>query len=585
VLFHEVNLSREAILQAIADALQDDGTLVFLDTSLLLHAYEIGAGARDELIGALEALGGKVFVPLWAGRETWDRSYDEDLGRTPLKSPAAKLENHVKQFVTNVRRFVDEETISQAESTTKAEFQAELEAAQDALIGLTKLAGRHERNPADTSAVLIPFLNARILPSNLSQVLERVAREAAFRFEHKVPPGWSDGGATDHTGKKHNRFGDVIIWFEILAAIAEGKPKHLVIITRDEKPDTLYKPKHLLDGAGRLVPNTSVTLAHPLMVHEAKQAHPDLETMHVVSLDAFERVLSGHMGVSVPKLAAALQSAQDAGARAVVRAPAGPAQPAEAADEPVTFTPEDLNYEPASDTGLDERLLGLSIPDLRVQNSAIANLADLLPGASRAQQIHLGRLLARAAAANAREPSDFLVDVLKDPDAPRALRRHLIVGALAGVYLASTAELRKPASDPTVTDALFDLCKDEALADAYPVVLTRMDAQRKQYLALPDDAPDAIQLELLFARERGDAPSLSGVMFGAQPLMEVGAPGSRRVVGLGEDVTPEQLLDRVAAEFVVPRRLLVTDQNTSRFRLAPTLGFIRWGPGTGVDLR
>ena len=48
MLFHEVRLSRDQILQGIADALQSPDALVFLDTSLLLHVYDVGAGARDD---------------------------------------------------------------------------------------------------------------------------------------------------------------------------------------------------------------------------------------------------------------------------------------------------------------------------------------------------------------------------------------------------------------------------------------------------------------------------------------------------------------------------------------------------------
>lgn len=202
MLFHEVRLSRDQILQGIAEALQSPDALVFLDTSLLLHVYDVGAGARDELIAALESLGGKVKVPMWAARETWERSYDETLGKTPLKLPANRLEDQLKKFVTDVRRFIDEETISQAEGMSKAEYQGQLEAAQDELVQLVRLASRHARNPDETSSVLLPFLNARLLDSDLSRVLERVSKEAEFRYAHKMPPGWRDGGATDGTGKR-----------------------------------------------------------------------------------------------------------------------------------------------------------------------------------------------------------------------------------------------------------------------------------------------------------------------------------------------------------------------------------------------
>ncbi len=588
MLFHEVRLSRDQILQGIADALQSPDALVFLDTSLLLHVYDVGAGARDELIAALESLGEKVKVPMWAARETWERSYDETLGKTPLKQPAGKLETQLKTFVTDVRRFIDEETISQAEAMTKAEYQGKLETAQDELLQLVRLASRHARNPDETSGLLLPFLNARLLDSDLSRVLERVSKEAEFRFAHKMPPGWRDGGATDATGKKENRFGDVIIWFEILATIGRDRPQHVVVITRDVKDDTVYKPKRLLDAAGNLAPNLTVTLPHPMMTHEAKQACDTLATLNMVSLDAFAQVLNNNLGIAVPKLLAALQSGQDTG-RNVVRAAQGAppaADAAEVGDEAVTFTPDDLNYEPKRDNALDQVMMALAVPDFRVQNDAVALLSETLQTTTtRAQQIHLGRVLARAAVAGAREPSDFLVDVLADQAAPADLRRHLLIGALAGVYLSATAELRKPLADPLVTEALFRLRNDQVLHPAYVAILSRLAPQRQAYLALPTDDIDAIPLELLVEREAGGEPTLRGVMSGAAELLDETAPTSRRLGTLGEEITLDQLLDRIAVEFCVPRSFLTTDQTSPRFLIAPTLGFILWGPFSGVDLR
>jgi hypothetical protein len=63
------------------------------------------------------------------------------------------------------------------------------------------------------------------------------------------------------------------------------------------------------------------------------------------------------------------------------------------------------------------------------------------------------------------------------------------------------------------------------------------------------------------------------------------APTPRRLGALGGEITLDQLLDRIAVEFCVPRSFLATDQTSPRFLIAPTLGFILWGPFSGVDLR
>lgn len=584
MLFHDVQLSYDQVLQGIADALTHDDALVYLDASLLIHCYEVGSSARDELLAALDGLGERVIIPLWAARETWKRSFDPDLGRTPLKSPASKLDNQLKTFVSTTRGFVDEDMFGQSGVMTRADYLTRLEAAKVELLELTKLASKHERKPVETSKRLIPFINDRILQSDLKAILIRVSAEGETRFTHKVPPGWLDGGGPgtdgETKGKKENRYGDLIIWMEILAHIQAKQPKHLVLITRDVKKDWVYTPQTLLDAAGRPVQNLTVTLPDPLLIYEAKGVCTALESVHIVSLDAFATVLNNKLATPVPRLLAAVQLDDVTGPRLPKGSTGAPPTEAD-----VRFTPEDLGYEPQRGDPLDDILVSLTVPDFKVQNRAVERLPEEIDGARREQQISLGLRLARAAAAGAREPSDYLVDVLQDSDAPGDLRRHLLLGALAGVYLTDQAELRKPTADEPLTATLFRLTADPILGPAYAPVIARTAGQRKQYLALPTDAPSQIALEFLIARDDTGA-TLRGVLVadGAR-LIEDNAPESRRISSLGETTTVEQVLERIALEFCVPRALLTTDETTTRFRLPPTLGFIRWGPGTGIDLR
>jgi hypothetical protein len=69
MLFHEIALSRDEILQKVADALQSEEAGIFLDASLLIHCYEVSGGARDELLAALTKLRTRVKVPLWLRRK------------------------------------------------------------------------------------------------------------------------------------------------------------------------------------------------------------------------------------------------------------------------------------------------------------------------------------------------------------------------------------------------------------------------------------------------------------------------------------------------------------------------------------
>jgi hypothetical protein len=591
MLFHEVGLSRDQILEEIATALQSNQAIVFADSSLLLHCYEISSGARDELLAALGALKDRLRIPLWAARETWKRSWDVSFGRTPLKGPAARVKNEVERFVKDARRFVEDGGITRPQPMSKDEFQTELETAQADISKLAKMVADHHRDPDATSSLLIPFINERVLRSDLPKILKRVQQEAELRYAHEIPPGYADG-RTDAEGqpkgKGFNRYGDVIIWFEILEAIANMRLEHLIVLTRDVKEDWVYTPKRLNNERGQPIANVSVTLADPLLVHEATQHCGTLKSVQILSLDAFAQVLNTKLGQPVPLLLSALQSSDDNTSRKrPSESPEVTVLKVGASDEEISFRPDDLSYEPSRDNPLDKVILELAVADFRVQNLAVKTLPGIVGTGTNKQLLNLGRALTLAANSGAREPSDYLRDILSNRNAPIAVRSNLLVGVLTAIYLSDIAELKKPVAPPELTSLLFSLHEDVALAPAFETVGGRMQSQSRQYLALPSDPKREITLEFLVDRDRPDLPVLRGILSDGHKLTEEDAPPTRRITRLARArESVDSMLQRIAIEFVVPVSWLTTDEVIAQVLALPdNFGFVRWGPSTGVDLR
>ena len=94
----------------------------------------------------------------------------------------------------------------------------------------------------------------------------------------------------------------------MLEEVRKKELTHFVLITRDlNKGDWAYKPNRLKDAQGRMKPNLSITLAHPLLVHEAKMHCPTVQSVHVISLDEFAQIANSKLGFALPELLAALQ--------------------------------------------------------------------------------------------------------------------------------------------------------------------------------------------------------------------------------------------------------------------------------------
>jgi hypothetical protein len=115
---------------------------------------------------------------------------------------------------------------------------------------------------------------------------------------------------------------------------------------------------------GQPVANVSVTLADPLLVHEATQHCSTLKSVQILSLDAFAQVLNTKLGQKVPMLLSALRSSDEAPPRKRPPEASDAAGPkVDVVDEEVSFRPDDLNYEPSRENPLDKVILELAVAD------------------------------------------------------------------------------------------------------------------------------------------------------------------------------------------------------------------------------
>ncbi|NOH31561.1 hypothetical protein F0244_25995 [Vibrio mediterranei] len=110
-----------------------------------------------------------------------------------------------------------------------------------------------------------------VLESNVSELCARADREGPSRFQHRLPPGFEDGG------KDENTFGDLIIWFEILddAASKNTSFDKVLFLTNDEKKDWVYAPTdrvHLVKGKRKTIANKKpqIKIVHPRLIDEFK---------------------------------------------------------------------------------------------------------------------------------------------------------------------------------------------------------------------------------------------------------------------------------------------------------------------------
>jgi hypothetical protein len=594
--FLDIAPARDEIQNAVGKALQSSQCGIFVDSSVLTHCYEISAGARAELLDVLGKLGAGVRIPLWAAHETWNNGNNKEV-EYPLKALSQRVANELDQFLKDALRFLDDEVGTDENALSRKEFEQQLRTVTGDVKQLTGRVVDKSRKPETTSESLLPFINDRMIESNIDAIFARVTSEGAFRYSHKIPPG--DGDA----GKGENKYGDLIIWFEILEHAKRSGLEDIVLITRDlSKGDWVYKPRRVLDENRMPTPNNTITLPLPFLVHEARSWCPTVKRIHIISLEEFVRVMGAKLQLPLPKLAIALQTEDEqqttkrrrTGGNKAERVTTPLSEEPESkggptpllATEPMLFSSSDLLYELNSEDELDLLILALREEDWEGQNSAAQSLDSHLEGATRGQCIQLGIALAMAANSLALEPLEFLARLF---DSPRSelIKQQVLLGVLVEVYLTGAGDLKKPSAVTALTQLVFECGAKTGLAEVEQSVMSRLEGQVRRYLALPNEPPRTIEL-VISAGLTGNRTELASITADGIELLEQDAPPSRHLPKAGSSITvsAEELIEMLSNEFVVPvERFALAQAMDEQILIPDRMGFVAWGPSTGLELR
>lgn len=586
--------SRSECQRQMLDALRAEGCRLYVDASVLRHCYEISRSACEELLVALDGLGARIRVPIWAAKETWDHTRELP-AKHPLKKLAGGLTSQLGKFRSESMRYVDERTF---DDISMEDFSTELDRFVAAGEQLSKRAEKIEPGHDDANARLLPFITNHSLSSDMAAIYDEVHRTGELRYAHDVPPGFADGGAkvtgldesqddaTVSKGKKRNRFGDLIFWLEALQDCAAPGATELMILTRDNsKKDWVYRPERVTGDDGGLQQNGGlITLPLPLLAKEAKHRCPGLNGVHVVSLEMMTLLLRTGFGARVGNLVRALQPAV---------APTRPArgqrppdrQEGEEAPATVTFGSKDMMFEPEADAddAIWKAVAGLRSDGWTMQNDAAVALAELIPGADPDEAKQIGRALAAAANADAVGPLELAQEVFREQSASIDVRANLLAGMLGETYFDENGEPRKPMAETEMTELLFANAVDDDMRPAYEAVGVALGPIKRLYLALPGESAREIRLELQL-----NGNTLVGVQADGRELLEANAASSRQIApgGRNEEMPVAQLKAEVAREFVVPEDMLVLEGPTNfQVVLPERIGFVDWGPDSGEELR
>jgi hypothetical protein len=213
------------------------------DANVLLDLYRSNEESQEFLFSVLERLAGRIFLPHQAAHEYLKNRLDVISRRgAAYASIKADAQGLVKSLETKLH---DHEL---------APIAAIVKIAADAAHKITELADaalQEERKFSRSDGLRARLV--QIFKEKIGMPFERgrskeVFGEASERFAHRIPPGYKD-----EVKPVPDRYGDVVLWFQIINHAKETK-KPVILVTSDSKEDWwLIRAKETLGPRPELI--------------------------------------------------------------------------------------------------------------------------------------------------------------------------------------------------------------------------------------------------------------------------------------------------------------------------------------------
>jgi hypothetical protein len=200
------------------------------DANFLLNFYRSTPELQKTLFGILGTINDRSWLThqaaleYYRNRETVIRESLDSYDRVSamVKEAAKEIEDGLKQYQKHTAIEVEKIT----EIVKKAAAQVEKL--------LDELRSKHpNRSKKDEiEEKLTELFEGRVGVPYLPDVLQTVFQKAAQRFSERIPPGYKD----EHEKEGYRRFGDVVLWFQLLD-LAKERKSPLIFVTADAKED------------------------------------------------------------------------------------------------------------------------------------------------------------------------------------------------------------------------------------------------------------------------------------------------------------------------------------------------------------
>lgn len=241
-----------------------ENTIIVFDTNSLLNVFRFTPEASKEYFDIIKSIQDKIYIPYLVALEFHFHKSEtlllNEINVTKFKNNFSKNWNKLKSEAAKTLF----SSLSYRNDTDNKELNAylsDLLNSEDLNIEnkLVEKISSISENQTNIFNALVEIMYSKTGERYTQDMITEIEKEGEERYKNGIPPGFNDANkklSRSYNGIKYQqKFGDLIIWKDIISKGKEDRIKHVIFVTsdgkRDSKTDLNYKVCVGNDGNGK----------------------------------------------------------------------------------------------------------------------------------------------------------------------------------------------------------------------------------------------------------------------------------------------------------------------------------------------
>ncbi|WP_049523438.1 PIN-like domain-containing protein [Streptococcus pseudopneumoniae] len=241
-----------------------ENTIIVFDTNSLLNVFRFTPEASKEYFDIIQSIQDKIYIPYLVALEFHFHKSEtlllNEINVTKFKNNFSKNWNKLKSEAAKTLF----SSLSYRNDTDNKELNAylsDLLNSEDLNIEnkLVEKISSISENQTNIFNALVEIMYSKTGERYTQDMITEIEKEGEERYKNGIPPGFNDANkklSRSYNGIKYQqKFGDLIIWKDIISKAKEDRIKHVIFVTsdgkRDSKTDLNYKVCVGNDGNGK----------------------------------------------------------------------------------------------------------------------------------------------------------------------------------------------------------------------------------------------------------------------------------------------------------------------------------------------